>query len=73
MTAATTPTASWAASATTAAAFTLRARFVDDQSTTEKILAVQSCNGFFCFPIIAHFREAEPPWLPSEAVAQQGE
>jgi hypothetical protein len=68
------PAASTVAAATpasSASAFTLRARLVDYQRAAQEILAVQRRDGFFGFRIIADFRETEAARLARETVAEQ--
>jgi hypothetical protein len=62
-----------ATSAAGASAFTLRTRFVDDQRTAQKILAVERFDRFVCFGVIANFGETESTRLAGETIAQQRE
>jgi hypothetical protein len=55
------------------AAFALRAGFVDNQRSAEKILAVERGDCFFRFLVVADFGEAEAARLPGEPVAEQRE
>jgi hypothetical protein len=78
VTAAATTTTSAAVTAPTTAAsaattFTLRAGFVDHQSTTEEILAVESGDHLFGFGVVANFRETKTARLARETIAKQGE
>jgi hypothetical protein len=59
--------------AASAATFTLRAGFVDHQSTTEEILAVESGDHLFGFGVVANFRETKTARLARETIAKQGE
>jgi hypothetical protein len=71
-----TTTATVAATTTTAASattFTLRASFVDDERAAEKILAIKRGDYFFCFRIVANFRETEAARLTRETIAKQRE
>jgi hypothetical protein len=58
-------------SAAPAAAFSLRASFVDNQSTAEKVLSVQCSDGFFGFRVITDFSETKASRLSCKAVAKQ--
>ena len=55
------------------APFALRTRLVDNESSAEKVLAVQCCDGLFGFGIIANLGESEPARLPGKAISKQGE
>jgi hypothetical protein len=61
------------ASTTSAAAFTLRASFVNYQRATQKIFAVERCDCFFGFRIVTNFREAESARLTRETIPQKSE
>ena len=72
----TTSTASATVAATSAAgtaAFTLRTRFVDDQSAAQKILAVERFDRFVRFGVVANFGETESARLSRETIAQKRE
>jgi hypothetical protein len=74
MTAAAAPAASAAVAATSAAGtatFTLRTRFVYDQSAAQKILAVQRFDGFVRLGVVANFGKTETAWLSRETIAQK--
>jgi hypothetical protein len=58
-------------SAAPAAAFSLRACFVDNQRAAEEILSVQCSDGFFGFRIVADFSETKASRLSCKAIAKQ--
>jgi hypothetical protein len=58
-------------STTRAAAFTLRASFVNYQCATQKIFAIEGCDCFLGFRIVTNLREAESARLTRETIAQQ--
>jgi hypothetical protein len=76
VTAASTTTASPTVAATSSAGaspFTLRTRFIHDQSAAQKILAVERFDRFVCFGVVANFGETETARLPRETIAQKRE
>jgi hypothetical protein len=60
-----------ASPASATCAFALGAGFIHHESAAEKILAVQSGDGFFRFGIILDFREAETAGLACESIAKK--
>lgn len=75
MAAASAPTATAVAAASPSAttAFALWARLVDDERSSEKVLAVQSFNGFVCVRVVADLGKTEAARLPRKPVAKQCE
>jgi hypothetical protein len=67
---ATTASISAAATATTAA-FTLRARFVDNQRAAHELLAIKRRDHFFGFSVVANFGKAETARLPGKTIAKE--
>jgi hypothetical protein len=51
----------------------LRTRFIHDQRAAKEILAIQRLNRFFRIRVVANFRKAESPRLPSKSIAQKRE
>ena len=68
-----TATAVAAASPSATTAFALWARLVDDERSSEKILAVQSFNCLVCFRVVADLSKTEAARLPRKPIAKQGE
>jgi ABC-type transporter Mla maintaining outer membrane lipid asymmetry permease subunit MlaE len=62
-----------AASPSATAAFALWARLVDDECSSEKVLAVQSFNGLVCVRVVADLGKTEAARLPRKPIAKQGE
>jgi hypothetical protein len=58
-------------SAAPAAAFSLRAGFVDNQSAAEEVLSVQCSDGFLSFRIITDFSETKASRLSCKTIAKQ--
>jgi hypothetical protein len=56
-----------------AAAFTLRTRFIHDQRSAQKILAVERFDGFVRLGVVANFSETETARLTRKTIAQQRE
>jgi hypothetical protein len=59
--------------ASPAATFALRASFIHNERTAEKILAIERCNGLFSFGVIFDFGEAETARLARKTIAKQCE
>jgi hypothetical protein len=62
-----------AAPATSAATFSLRTRFVDDQRAAEELLSIEGRDDLFGFRVIANLGEAEAARLAGKTVSKQGE
>lgn len=58
---------------TTASAFALRTRFVDDESAAEKFAAVESCDDLFGFGVVPNFGKPETARLARETIAKKRE
>jgi hypothetical protein len=62
-----------ASAATRTTTFALRTSFVHNERAAQKIFAIEGCDCFFGFRIVADFRKAKSARLAGETIAQKSE